>query len=279
MASVGFETARKAEYLVLELALPGRPKVNAGVLLLDPSADRVHFKLRAEWEGLADPEDAEVLAHLGEDFAGRSRELGGEQFLRSLEDTLSNTLQITGREAITVGDFSKALERLYERHVEGRERASVRVLPFRTHLPLYSLRAAAGKFGEDMEVEAEDWIAAPEDLRLSNDMFAARVVGKSMEPRIPEGSLCVFRYTVAGSRQGKLLLIHHRAASESGGEFTVKRYTSRKRADGEEWRHERIRLEPLNPDFEAWDLDPSELEHGPYRVIGEFVRVLPFEEL
>ncbi len=109
-------------------------------------------------------------------------------------------------------------------------------------------------------------------------MFVARVVGRSMEPLIPDGSLCVFRHGVVGSRQGKLLLIQNSGASASGGEFTVKRYTSRKTASEEGWRHERIRLEPLNPEFEAWDLDPSELEDGPYRVAGEFLRVLPFEE-
>jgi len=72
------------------------------------------------------------------------------------------------------------------------------------------------------------------------------------------------------------LLIQHAGASESGGEFTVKRYSSRKVESAEGWRHERIRLEPLNPEFESWDLDPSDLdEGGPYRVRGEFLRVLP----
>ena len=37
------------------------------------------------------------------------------------------------------------------------------------------------------------------------------------------------------------------------------------------WEHERVRLEPLNPAFEAWDLDPEE---DRFRVIAEFVQVL-----
>jgi SOS-response transcriptional repressor LexA len=279
MASLAFETARKAEYVLLEMALPGRPRANAGVFLLDPSTDSLYLKLREDWEAVADPEDAEVLSHLQEDLARHSKEAGGEQFLRDLEDTLSNTLRITERELIAVGDFPKALARLYQKHVERVEPAPVSVLRFQTHLPLYSLRAAAGRFGEDIEVEAEDWVKAPQGLRLSKDMFVARVTGRSMEPLIPEGSLCVFRHNVAGSRQGKLVLVQHLAASESGGEFTIKRYTSRKAVNEEGWRHERIRLEPLNPEFEAWDLDASELEDGPYRVRGEFLRVLPFEEL
>lgn len=278
MAAFTLNTARKAQYLLLQLALPSRPKVNAGVFLFDPSADHVYVKLRKDWEAIADSEDVEVLSRLTDHFARTSEESGGEQFLRSLEDILSNTLRLTEREPVAVGDFNKALNRLFERHIEGITAKPAPVVPFRTHLPLYSVRAAATKFGEDMEVEAEDWVHAPDDLRLTGDMFVVQVVGRSMEPLVPDGSLCIFRRTVVGSRQGKLLLIQRLGASETGGEFTIKRYKSEKALMEDGWKHERIHLEPLNPDFEAWDLDPSDLEHGPYRVCGEFLRVLPFEE-
>ena len=43
-------------------------------------------------------------------------------------------------------------------------------------------------------------------------------------------------------------------------------------ADGG-WRHEEIRLEPLNPAFETWTLTPDQFE-----VVAEFVSVLPPEE-
>ena len=36
------------------------------------------------------------------------------------------------------------------------------------------------------------------------------------------------------------------------------------------WQHDRIRLEPLNPEFEAFDLG-----EGEFRVIAEFVQVMP----
>jgi len=50
----------------------------------------------------------------------------------------------------------------------------------------------------------------------------------------------------------------------------VKQYSSRKRFDSEgNWEHEQILLEPLNPEFEAFELGPDE-----FRVIGEFVSVL-----
>ncbi len=275
MPAAVFSPPRKAEYLLLEVALPGRKAAAAGVLLLDPASDRLLLKLRRDWDRHADPEDAEVLALLGEDLARQAEQMGASALIELLEDRLSNALRLSERRSVVVGDLDRALERLYERHVEGRP-AEVAVMPFRTHLPVYSLRAAAGKFGPDQEVEAEpeDWIPAPPGLRGLEDYFACHVSGRSMEPRIPDGSLCLFRRIPAGSRQGKLVLVRHRGASETGGEFTVKRYRSRKTLSEEGgWRHERILLEPLNPDYPVLELGPDE-----FQVIGEFVRVVPIEE-
>jgi len=275
MPAAVFSPPRKAEYLVLEAALPGRRASPVGVLLLDPASDRLLVKLREDWERFADPEDAEVLALLAEDLARQAEQLGASALIELLEDRLSNVLRLSERRSVVVGDLERALERLYERQVEGRP-AEVAVLPFRTHLPVYSLRAAAGKFGPDQEVdvEPEGWIPAPAGLHGLEDYFACHVWGRSMEPRIPDGSLCLFRRIPAGSRQGKLVLVRRRSASESGGEFTVKRYRSQKAVSEEGgWRHARIVLEPLNPDYPVLELGPDE-----FQVIGEFVRVVPVEE-
>ena len=273
MTPASVVTTHRGVYAILQAELPSRPLTNIGILLLDPANDKLYMRLRTDLEQLAEPEDAEVLALIEEDFEQKLEEMGGEVFLRFLEDTLSNVLRLTGRQSVMVRDFSRDVDKLFARYVQ-----AAKVLPYVTHLPLYTLRAAAGRFKEDMEVEPEDWIGAPAGLRLSEDMFAAHISGRSMEPKIPDGSLCVFRANVAGTRQGKLLLIQNRGTSTTGGEFTIKRYRSSKSSTGESWQHATIRLEPLNPEFEAWDLDPSELEDGPYRVRGEFLRVLPYEE-
>jgi phage repressor protein C with HTH and peptisase S24 domain len=141
------------------------------------------------------------------------------------------------------------------------------VLEFRTHLPRYSLQVAAGKFLENDEVTEQGWIEAPQDLRLAPDMFVAQIAGHSMEPLIPDGSLCVFRAGVTGSREGRLVLAEDREANA----FAVKRYKSDKVTTEEGWRHGRIRLESLNPGYPSWDLDPDEEK---YRILGEFVQVL-----
>lgn len=271
MPSSAVVYARKAQYLLLELALPGRSKVTAGVLLLDPSDDRLYLKLRPDWDRIADPDDVELLQLLDDDLLRHSREMGAETFLRSLEDSFSNALRITDRESIVIADPEKALNRAYQRHVEGGGESG------RPSFPIYSLRAAAGKFGEDLEVEPEGFAPVPEGMRPESDLFVAHIIGRSMEPAIPDGCLCVFRPYRGGSREGRWMLVWNRGASAGGGEFTIKRYTSTKthREDGS-WEHTGIRLEPLNPEYDDLVLNP---DPDRYATVAEFLRVLPYEDL
>jgi len=262
---IPISTRTRGEYVLLQLALPGEPVHDVGVLLVDadPDSARHALRLRAHWEDLAGPEDAVYLAALERDFEDKIAELGPRGLLESWEDSLSHMLRISKREAVPVDSFSRVADRIFERHVE-----KIAVQRFRTHLPLYTLRAAAGKFGADEEVEAEDWVRAPEGLRLAEGMFVVHVEGRSMEPRIPDGSLNIFRGPVVGSRQGKIVLVELIGVHER---FTVKRYASRKAAAGEdEWRHERVRLEPLNPEYEAFDLTPDQIKY----VIAEWIQTL-----
>lgn len=266
----GPQSTHSGEYLLLALALPGEPERNIGVLLRDSKTGRVYTQIREHWEEIGDPAEVEWLKALGEDFEAKIRELGGDEFLRTLEDSLSNTLRLSQRTVVSVDEFSRALARLYEEHVEAARVESEEVQPFVTHLPLYSLQTAATKFGEDREVEAEGWVKAPANLRLTSDMFVGRVVGRSMEPRIPDGSLCVFRHGVVGSRQGKLVLVERMGATDTTTRYTIKKYTSQKRRTGEEeWVHAGVRLEPLNKEFEGFDL-----KEGEAKVIAEFIQVL-----
>lgn len=256
--------ALRGEYLLVQAALPGRGVENVGVLLLDPASDRLHLAFRRDWDEVAEEnEDAEVFEELPPDLALKAQEMGARKLLEWLEENCSHAIRVTERQPVMVDSFERTVNRLYRQHVQPK------VLPFRTHLPVFTLRAAAGKFGDRMEVEAQGWEEAPPTLRLTEDMFAAHVTGHSMEPRIPDGSLCVFRHTVTGSRQGRLVLVEN--YGETGdNRYTVKRYRSVKRVDEDSFQHERIVLEPLNPQFEAWDLEPD----SPIRVIGEFVIVL-----
>ena len=265
---------RAAECVRLEVAMPGRPVLPGGILLVDVEADELYVKLRRDWEEVAGDE-AEAFEPLEDQLRRTARDMGARRFLGYLEDTLSNLVRVTDRESMWVANFPARLERLY------RECVGAPVLPYRTHLPLTTLEAAAGGLGREMQVEPDGWIEVPPGVRLREGMFVARVTGRSMEPAIPDGSLCVFdANSVKGSRSNKLLLIQKFGTSDFDAQFTVKKYVSEKVyldtgnpsdfSGDVEWRHSKVRLYPLNPEFEAWDLEPDQ-----FAVIGEFVAVLP----
>ncbi len=256
---------KPGEFSLVVSAMPGQGAQTVGVLLLDPKADLLYVRLRRDWESVASEEDAEVLSALEDDLMSQARERGGAAVLETLENIASNSVRVTDREAVSVRDFDKKLNELYREHVPAE------VLRFRTHLPRYSLAVAAGPFLANPEgIDAEEWIEAPPDLHLDEDMFVARIQGQSMEPRIPDGSLCVFRRRVVGSRNGRLVLVRNSELADDN-QYTVKRYRSEKSATEDGFVQTRIRLESLNPAYPSWDLDEEE---GKYQVVAEFVRVL-----
>jgi len=136
------------------------------------------------------------------------------------------------------------------------------------------LAAAAGRFGQAQDVSEEGWVPV-NGRRLDEKMFVARVVGRSMEPKIPSGSYCVFRANPEGTRQGKIVLVQHRGIEdpETGGQFTVKQYKSDKSSNSDgAWQHTKITLEPLNPAYQPILIDPSDAEA--VTVLAEFLEVL-----
>jgi SOS-response transcriptional repressor LexA len=155
------------------------------------------------------------------------------------------------------------------------EEARVNREAFKTLLPLYSLKAAAGYFGNGEGVEPESWIEADGIGKLDERMFVAKVDGRSMEPRIFDGEYCVFRANRVGSRHGKIVLVQYRgpADPDNSGSFTVKRYSSEKVDDGNGgWKHTKITLSPLNSEFEPIELAAESEDE--VKVIAEFITVL-----
>ncbi len=150
---------------------------------------------------------------------------------------------------------------------------------YMTCVPLVSLKVAASAFGDPQNVSDDDWewVAVDTKRRLRKGMFVAQVVGKSMEPVIPDGSYCLFAAPVTGTRQGKTVLIQLRDVPdpESGERYTIKRYESEKAEKDGSWHHSRIILKPLNPGFEPIVLE-SDTE-GELQVIAELVDVLKSE--
>ncbi|MDZ4802799.1 MAG: S24 family peptidase [Bryobacteraceae bacterium] len=267
------------EWMVLSAVPPGQPEENIAVYLVDLESGTPWRRFRKDLSDFCSDE-ADVLEALEEDLVLKAAEIGAVPWMDWLEDNASHFIRVVSRERGPVRDFRNQLDWLYHRHIKPK------VLPFRTHLPRYGLVAAAGRWGpeRDVDQEPQDWVEAPPTLRgrLSEDLFVAQVTGRSMEPLIPADSWCVFRGGAAlgGSRQGKRVLVLN--YGEPGEQrATVKRYESVKRqVDEDRMEQLRIILHPLNPEFEAWELDNEDLyEGGRFRVVGEFVAVLDDREI
>jgi DUF2075 family protein len=161
------------------------------------------------------------------------------------------------------------------------EEAPFRVLlpeeaqPFVNCVPKFHLEIAAGNFGNPQWIEdtAVQWVELPEHLAVKPGYFVAKVVGESMNQRIPNGSWCLFRANPVGSRNGKIVLVGHRELQDpdGGGQFTVKRYHSEKRQTEDGWQHERILLRPEShhPGYEDIILGPE--SEGEVWVVGEWI--------
>ena len=143
---------------------------------------------------------------------------------------------------------------------------------FTTHLPLYSIRAACGKFTDDEEAEIEGWVNVENmGIKASEDMFVVHAKGHSMEPRIHDGDLCVFRFYQGGTRQDSIVLTELTSRDmDYGGMYTIKKYYSEKVYDEDGInQHSKVVLRSLNHDYD--NIDITEEDASEMKTIGIFV--------
>ncbi|MCK5345901.1 MAG: hypothetical protein KAR20_20970, partial [Candidatus Heimdallarchaeota archaeon] len=148
-------------------------------------------------------------------------------------------------------------------------------LKFVEYLPVYDLQAVATSFKEQTTPVVIGWRRMRGKRKLNKDMFIAKVIGKSMEPTIPDGAYCLFRLERGGSRNGLVVLIESRRVMdpETRLAFTIKRYYSEKEDLGEgQWRHKRIVLSPDNKNFENIVLEETAEED--FHIVAEFVSII-----
>lgn len=84
------------------------------------------------------------------------------------------------------------------------------------YLPVYSVEAVATSFSKEQPVDLLGWKKVKAGKKLQKDMFIAKVVGKSMEPTIKDGSYCIFRFEKGGSRNGLVVLETYHAYKSFG---------------------------------------------------------------
>ena len=148
------------------------------------------------------------------------------------------------------------------------------IKPYENALPLVNLRAAAnasynsleGLFADESNYEWVHIDGGP----YPKDRFLVRIEGDSMEPRIPNESLCLFRKDPGGSRNGKIVLCS--IGSVAGAPLAVvKRYQSiRLPSQDSIGEAVKITLSSLNPRYEDIELTKGE----ELRILGIFESVV-----
>jgi len=165
---------------------------------------------------------------------------------------------------------------VYTKEVPFRILKNEEVIPYVNSVPLVDISAAAGNFS-DLQIPSDfEWIELPFNITPKKGYFVCKVVGESMNRKIPNGSYCLFRQDEGGSRNGRIVLVESRSIfdSEFGSGYTVKEYHSEKQIDIDNWGHDSITLKPLsdNTTYKNIKLDGDEMRT--LKVVGIFERLL-----
>ncbi len=143
-------------------------------------------------------------------------------------------------------------------------------------IPLYDFYAAAGKFSEIQSEKNFIVIEGPSNNAGSNNYFACKIVGESMNRVIPNGSICLFKTYAGGSRNGKIVLVENRDIQDPdfNSAFTIKTYSSEKIISENGWEHESIVLRPNSYDDSYKSIVINKENAAEMRIVGEFVKIL-----
>ena len=147
-------------------------------------------------------------------------------------------------------------------------------LEFDDYLPIYSVEAVATSFREQATPEVLGWKPMNKRKKFDKAYFIAKVIGQSMEPKIPDGSWCLFRFERGGSRHGIVLVESKKLSDpETQQNFTIKTYHSEKKYFKDDtWEHKKITLSPVNKEFK--DIVLKKVSEEEFKVIAEFIRVI-----
>ncbi len=150
------------------------------------------------------------------------------------------------------------------------------VKPYVNAVPLVDISAAAGSFS-GLQIHSDfEWVELPMNITAKEGYFVCKVVGESMNKRIPNNSYCLFSQDQGGSRNGKIVLVEHtnRQDPDFGSCYTVKEYHSQKKFVDDQWQHESITLKPLSKDESYQNIELIGDEAVGLKVVGVFVCVL-----
>ena len=212
------------------------------------------------------------------------KSVSDSEILKNYIINIYKTLMYRGIRGTFIYAFNKQLREYFKenlsafpRKVPFRVLKSEDVIPYVNSIPLIDISAAAGNFGNLQQPSKLTWIEPPAKITPQKGDFVCKVVGESMNERIPNGSYCLFRQDEGGSRNGRIVLVQSTSIqdSEFGSGYTVKEYSSKKETtpDGG-WVHRTIILKPLTNHGDYSEIVLSKDELTDFKVIGIFEKVL-----
>lgn len=146
---------------------------------------------------------------------------------------------------------------------------------FTTHLPLFSVDGACGYFANSRDAEVEGWVdMSKSGLKLTPDMFVVHACGNSMEPKIHDGDLCIFRKYNGEERMDNIVLTQlTKHDLDYGGMYTIKKFHC-DRVENEYGvvQNTNIELRPLNQAYQP--IMVSESMAQDLKTIGVFVTTI-----
>jgi type III restriction enzyme len=210
-------------------------------------------------------------------------------YLLLIENEPSGRTDITWWERLSVQEIGRLLQHheslpLYPDEEPLLKQSTFQVVPsvpkaeqYQTALPVYDLAAQAGAFSTAQAPEPIGWARVRSTHPIERSMFAARVVGESMEPGVPDGSWAIFRMFPAGAApaptalDGRRVIVQLRDEEDpdTGGRYTFKRWRVTKL--GAEGGVEEIELRADNPAFKARRFRAQD---GDLRVVAELVEAV-----
>jgi uncharacterized protein len=206
------------------------------------------------------------------------------ELLKSYIINIYKTIMYRGIKGTFIYACNKDLRDYLKKHIETfKNKIPFRILrfnevkPYVNSVPLFDISAAAGSFGDWQKPSSDyQWIELPANVTAKNGYFVCKVIGESMNKKIPNGSYCLFSKYEGGSRNGKIVLVelYDKQDSESGSRYTIKEYNSKKIIDENQWNHLSITLKPMSDDSKYEPIELSGDEINGLGVVGIFVCVL-----
>jgi DUF2075 family protein/DNA replication protein DnaC len=206
-----------------------------------------------------------------------------EEELKNYIVNIYKTIMYRGIKGTFIYAYNKELREYLQNHIETfKIEIPFRILkfeeakPYVNSIPLVDISAAAGNFSDLQQHSDLTWIEPPFNISVKKGYFICKVIGESMNKKIPNGSYCLFKQDEGGTRNGRIVLVESTNIhdSEFGSGYTVKEYHSKWSNSDEQRKHELIVLKPLStdPDYSEIELADDELHN--FRVVGIFEKVI-----